>query len=189
MKKYGQRKLPELWTAQTLRCSKVQRQLPHVHMPWLCQLGGSLLGSAIGDVKGTMDRRKKGQLFPISVSFSRAVLLCNGSLFQQHQLTPARSFPDTPRNILNTPSQSHQNNQLAAPPGRLGSQVHRVPLPPFIGSTEISVLLPMGPSSKCLSSHVSISHLCPEVLCVVWLKPPCNPYGSFCLFSILIPSQ
>lgn len=127
-------------------------------------------------------QEEEGQLFPISVSFSRAVLLCNGSLFQQHQLIPACSFLTLPETSSTHPLRVTKQS-TESPPGRLGSQVHRVPFHPFSHcSTVISVhSASMGPSSKCLSSHVFDLTLVSEVLCVVWLKPPCNPYGSFCL--------
>lgn len=148
MKKYGQRKLPELWTAQTLRCSKVQRQLHHVHMPWLCQLVGSLLGSATGDVKGTVDRRKKGQ----TLSYFSQLLQSSSSL--QWQLVPAAPTDSSlqfSQHFQKTPS-TH--------PLRVTRTINWQPL-----------LEGLGPRSTEFPSHPSSAQRRSESL-FQWVHPP-----------------
>ena len=185
MKKYGQRKLPELWTAQTLRCSKVQRQLHHVHMPWLSQLVGSLLGSAIGHVKGTVDRRKNGQ----TLFFFSQLLQSSSSL--QWQLVPAA--PTDSSLQFSWPLQKTPSTH----PLRVTRTINWHPLLEGLGprSTEFPLYLhwlnrDLSPSSngsilqRPEFSHFKLTLVSKGSICVVWLKPPCNPYGS--LFAFLV---
>lgn len=135
--------------------------------------------------KGQWTGGRRDKLFPISVSFSRAVLLCNGSLFQQHQLIPACSFPNT--------SKKHPQHTLSELPEQLtGSPSWKawVPGPQSSHPTLHRLSGDLSPSSNGsilqMSEflHFNFTLVSKGSICVVWLKPPCNPYGS--LFAFLV---